>query len=109
MGPGSYDDLQAEGATLRGQLAVLDPSLESIDAYLRSVRSWQVRCQEAVTLRTPGQSAGFRTATGPPQELLGYAWFPTPGWTTRVDQSLVLWMDELKRVQSSRHPRRPGP
>ena len=94
----SYHDLQAEGAPLRTRLASLDGSLAVFSEYLRAVRGWQERCQTAVAFRSPRDSAEFRIATGPVQRLIGYDWFPTPGWQERLDESLGNWIEALGRV-----------
>jgi hypothetical protein len=69
-----------------------------ITEFLRAVRGWQERCQTAVAFHSPRDSADFRVATGPVQPLVGYDWFPTPGWQGRLDGSILAWIEALGRL-----------
>ncbi len=96
----TYDDLAADGEALRRRLSEIIVSAGLVDALVRDIRAWEVRCATTVAVRNLGLAATFRVETGSIQRLMGDAWFPTPGWQAQLDDALAGWLVALERLRS---------
>ena len=95
----TYGDLRVDGEMLRRRLGEIIVSTDLVEALVRDIRGWQLRCATAVAVRNPKVAATFRIETGPTQRLFGDDWLPKPGWHTELSQSLEAWLQAIERVR----------
>lgn len=63
--PPTYDDLRAEGETLRKRVAELIPALIATALLIDTIRGWQLSCERTVAGGSPQFLTAFRVQTGP--------------------------------------------
>jgi hypothetical protein len=86
----TYDQLWEQGAALRVRVAEPRSDLETA-AFLREVRSWQLRCTAYVAAIDASRSVDFRMLSGPLQRLTVDS-RATLGWAAPCEESLAAWL-----------------
>jgi hypothetical protein len=103
-----YDELVATGEDLRRRLASAGPSVETIEAVVDEIRTWQRRCAWVVVARSPRAVAGFRAEVGSFLRPLG-ARSATSDAPERLDAVLSTWVRALDRLGQDRQEGRSTP
>ena len=98
--PPTYDDLRAEGETLRQRVGELSPAPIATALLVDAIRRWQLTCERTIALRSPHVVTAFRAQSGPFQRLMGDGWMPKPGWRQELDDAIDRWMNALDGVIS---------
>jgi hypothetical protein len=91
----TYQDLRAEGETLRQRLERATPNGPPVEGLIREVRVWQLRCAVAVAVRSPRIVSQFRSRAGALQELVGHGWSPSPGWEATLAHLISTWLGAI--------------
>jgi hypothetical protein len=97
----SYRDLQAEGLKLRQRVARHGLTGPAVEALVRDVRVWQLRCAVAVAVRSPGLVAEFRSRAGALQERASHGWTAAPDWQPALSVLISSWIGAIDWAEAA--------